>query len=304
MGMLQLFDIVGTFVSAKVGLLEFFVFGLNLEFAKSLFGPFVTLFGLLSPTTVPEYNVTGLAGGCFAGAVGAVNLRALLMGLGNETEGAKVARQDMNFVGFSTRFIGFALAYFSDDWEFVSGNFGPVWIAFFAVMTFGYFTIVSSQWDQLRGPMSKHLFKSEYGDKVDLLDGFLFVLYGTAMFLTATLHLGFMQGFMPLLMSCFGMLSPVPESFGFTCETFAAGVYGMSMAALHLFAFCGVNEDKDIGKVRRFSSIVFWCNSVVAWNKYPENGSFYTFWVTFSLIMAIYQIYNIKLDEGKRTKTD
>ena len=267
-----------------------------------LFSVCTTFFGILSPTPVVEYNVAGLVAGCFGGAVGAVNMRALVKGLGNELQGSKAARQDMNSAICMAWLIGWTLAYFSSDWECISGSFGAAWLAFFLFLTLGYLNLVNSEWDQFRAELSRTKFQSDYGDKVDTVQGFLFVLYGITMFLTTTLHLGFMLGFAKLLMSMFGMLSPVPDSFGFTLETFAAGAWGMGMAILHSYVLLfGVSENKDIAKVRRYSAIVFWCNTVVAWNKYPETGSFYTFWVTFSLFMAIYQIflnYNVKLSEG------
>lgn len=215
-------------------------------------------------------------------------MRAIVKGLENETEGAKVARQDMNFITFTAWFLGWTMGYFSSDWEFITGSFGTFWLVLFSVVALGYFGIVLTEWDQLRSPMSKHLFNSDYGDKVEVLDGFLFAMYGVAMFLSCTLHLGFVQSPMINLMSMFGMLSPAPESFGFTMETFAAGAFALAQAALHLFAFCGVNEDVEIGKVRRYSSIVFWSLGLLAMNKFPETGSFYTFWVSVHFFFAMY----------------
>lgn len=263
------------------------------------------LFGVLSPEPpLTEYNFVGITAGSFGGAVGAVNMRAIVKGLENETEGAKVARQDMNFITFTAKLLGWTLGYFSSDWEFITGSFGTVWLVLFSVLTLGYLAIVLTEWDQLRGPMSKHLFNSNYGDKVEVLDGFLFVMYGVAMFLSCTLHLGFMQDPMINLMSMFGMLSPAPESFGFTMETWVAGTFALAQAALHLFAFCGENEDIEIGKVRRYSSIVFWSLDLLAMTKFPETGSFYTFWVSVHFFLAMYLTMKSSNKSGEGAVTE
>lgn len=305
MSILKLVDTVGTYIGAFYGTLLVFAFGLHFDFIQGFFAKSVTLFGVLSPEPpLPEYSLIGIIGGCFGGAVGAVNMRAIVKNLENETEGAKVARQDMNFIANGAWFLGWTLGYFSSDWEFITGSFGTFWLVIFSVLALGYLVIVQTEWDQLRAPMSKHLFNSDYGDKLELVDGFLFVMYGVGMFLSATLHLGFIQDPMINLMSMFGMLSPVPDSFGFTLEALAAGAFALSQAALHLFAFCGVNEDVEIGKVRRYSSIVFWTLSVLTWNKYPETGSFYTFWVSVSLFFAIYLTMKSSDKSGKGTVTE
>ena len=226
-------------------------------------------------------------GGCFAGAVGAVNMLALFTGLEHETKGGKTARQDLNFLMFLALSITMANGYLSEEWEWFSGSFGQFWLAFAAPLALGYLAIIQSEWDDIRGLMSKALFHSKYDHKIDLLNGFLFVSYGVMLFFSTSLHLGFLQGFMPQFMAVFGLLEPVPESFGYGTEIFLCGCWALAMAGLNLSAFCGIHENSDYRKVRRYASIVFWCNFVVCWSKYPENGSFFTFWTFISLSMAM-----------------
>lgn len=277
-------DTVGNLIVAFFGIASFFSWGLHLEWLQE-FQEFAITFGVLSPSPAPfSYDIASALGGCFMFALGMINARALKQGLDNETDGAKAARQDVNFILFLGQLVAMTKA--AQD-GIVSGSFAFVWIGLSIVFTVGYAYIIITNFASIRGPMSEFMFKVPLHDKMDTFIAFLFIAYGICGYLTTSLHLNFIQKFMAEFMSLFGILEPSPGPFNYDLPTIAGGLAALSMAMVNLGAFCGAHENKDFAEVRRFGNLMFWSSAIVVMSKYPENGSFYTVWTGLSVIFVL-----------------
>lgn len=282
---IQVLDLLASINAGFFGISCYLCWGLHLEFMQGFQDFALTLGHILSPSYSPySYDVGVFAGGCFSLAVGAVNVRCLMNGFDKETDGAKAARQDVNFILYLAWLISFSKAIHEGIF---GGSFAHVWDATFLVFAPAYLYIVKSE-QAVRGPMFDALFKTPIGDRMDALIASLFVSYGMCMFLTMSLHLGFMQSFMSQFMCLFGMLEPCPGPFSYDLPTVSGGNWALAMFALNLPAFCGAQENKDYAEVRRFANLVFWCGSIVAFAKYPDTGSFYSVWTTLAVVFVVY----------------
>ena len=251
------------------------------------------MFGILSPTPLVEYTLVGCGGSSFAQAVGAINLRAIILGgLSNESDGSKAARQDMNCVASVAMTFAFLLAALRPDFEYMTGSFAGFWVLFMAIMAAGYILILMKEFQTIRKPMSEHLFKGDIEDKVEAVNAFVFILYGVIMFISMGLHLPLTQPIISVLMTFFGLfkLDPSDTTITYSFDALAGGCWALGMAAINLITFSGSNENADYGQTRRQADIVFWVSSVIGFTNYPENGMFFTFWVTISLGLAIYLV--------------
>lgn len=291
MGLLDIIDIVGTISCGFFGLLSFLTWGLHFEWIQGFFAEIHHLaFG--TPNPVVEYSLSATAGGIFALGVAALNLNSLFKGgLKNESEGYKAARQDVNFAFI----LGFGIAYSlasldSSTWPDITGSLGAtiLWISFPVVMALGYATIFKRTWGEIRGPMGNRLFKEPLDDKFDAFHSFLFVFYGLAMFLTMSLHLGFMQNIMPSFMTLFGLLDPTPGPFAYDLATFGGGCFALGMAALNLPAFCGAQENAEYAKARKLADTWFWVGNAAAFSKFPDNGSMFWVWPTVAVVFVTF----------------
>lgn len=255
-----------------------------------MFTIIVSLGGLLRPVPpASEYSVAGCVGACFAAAIASVNIRALIYGLDNEAEGAKIARQDLNLNAFIGLAIGWVIAQNNpDEWgDYVSGSFGFLWTTVAVVLAIGYLIIIAINYSSSgRKEMGEHLFKEEV-DSIEGLNAFLFVFYGITWFLTATLQLGIMRDFMPAFMTMFGILGPKLEPFKCDLETLIGGAWALGVGMLNVYAFTGSHENSDLGNIRRFSAVVFWTSTVITFTRYPNGGSFAMFWSVVAAVLGV-----------------
>lgn len=256
------------------------LYALNL---KDAMHPVATFFGILSPGhKEPSHDINTVCLASFIAALGAVNLLALKEG-DAEKPGARIAREDLNFVTFSAMSLTFIVAMVNG---MLVGTYGQFWTAFATVQALVHFRIVSSGFGSIRKAMRDNLFKGAT-DKLDAINSIMFISYGVLFFLALGLNLEFLQGFTASAMTMFGMVGPDPPAFIYHQASIYGGGCALGMAALNVPAFSGAAEDIDYAAVRRTASIVFWVSSIIGMASLPVNGSFYTVWSGASAILAV-----------------
>ena len=245
--------------------------------------PIATFFGILSPDYEdPPYDINTVCLSSFCMAVSAVNLLALKEGNG-EKSGARIAREDLNTIGFSASALAYIVAMVKG---MLRGSFALFWTAFTTAIALGHYRIVSSGFGSTRKAMRDNLFKGTTNN-LDAINGIMFMSYGVLFYLALGLNLEFLHGFCASAMTLFGMVGPDPPVFSYDQGSIFGGSCALSMAALNVPVFSGAAEDSDYAAVRRTASIVFWVSSIIGLAALPISGSFYTLWTTVSAILAV-----------------
>jgi len=245
--------------------------------------PIATFFGILTPDYEdPPYDINTACLSSFCMAIGTVNLLALKAG-DAEKPGARIAREDLNTVGFVASSLAYIMAMMNG---MLTGTFGQFWTAFTVVQALAHYRIVSSGFGSTRKAMKDNLFKGAT-DNLDAINGVMFISYGVLFFLALGLNLEFLQGLTASAMTMFGMIGPEPPAFTYHMASIFGGGCALGMAALNVPAFSGAAEDSDYAAVRRTASIVFWVSGLIGMAALPDNGSFYTLWSGTSAILAV-----------------
>jgi len=244
--------------------------------------PMATFFGILSDYEDPPYDSNTALFANFIAAVGFVNLLSLKAG-DAEKPGARIAREDLNFMSS----VGMALTYSLAMVKGVfTGTFAQFWTAFVIVLALGHYRIVSSGFGSTRKAMKDNLFKGATNN-IDAISSGMFIFYGVMIFLALGLNLEFLHGFCASNMSFFGMLTPEPPAFVHHQAARYGGGCFLGMAALSVPAFSGAAEDSDYAAVRRTAHIAAHVAGIISMAALPVNGSAFTFWTAMSAVLAV-----------------
>lgn len=231
---------------------------------------------------MPPYDVNTLTLSFMSFYVGAVNVLSLSRG-STEKPGARIAREDINMITWGALAINHLIAYASGV---ESGSGAQFWMAFAIIQFLTHFKIVSGNFDGIRKTMSDNLFKGD-ADAVDFINSVMFIMYGALMFLSMGMELGFLRDLMVSMMTLFGMLEPSLPELSYGLATLFGGGNALGVALLNLPGLAGSAEDSDYAEVRRCGSVMFWAASIVGMASFPESGSFFSFWISVSLVMAL-----------------